>query len=174
MESEKNDIVNRVAMSNLITIDLEDFYVEGERQVLDIAPVLYQGMVLREKEFRQWVKDKDWEQYRNKLVAVICSEDAIVPTWAYMLLATKLQPVAKMFVFGSLQELESILYQKAVDSIDPAQYEGAKLVIKGCSNKPVPVSAYVEITRRLTPFAGSIMYGEPCSTVPIYKKPKEK
>lgn len=172
MESKENEIVNRVAQSTLLTIDLEDLYVEGERVVLDIAPVLYQGMVLREKEFRQWVKEHDWVQYKDKLVAIICSEDAIVPTWAYMLLATKLEPQAKMFVFGSLQELEGTLYQQAIASVDPGQYSGAKLVIKGCSNKPVPVSAYVEITRRLAPVASSIMYGEPCSTVPIYKKPK--
>ena len=174
MENKENEVLNRVALSSLITIDLEDFYIDGERLVLDIAPVLFQGLVLREKDFRQWVKEHDWLQYEGKLVSVICSEDAIVPTWAYMLLATKLQPVAKMFVFGSLEELESILYQKSIAKIEVEQYKDVKLVIKGCSNKPVPVSAYVELTRRLTPYASSIMYGEPCSTVPIYKKPKAK
>lgn len=172
MESNGNEIINRVAQSSLVTIDLEDFYVEGERTVLDIAPVLYMGMVLREKEFRQWIKEHEWEQYQGKLVAVICSEEAIVPTWAYMLIATKLQPQAKMFLFGSPQELEDVLYQQALSVINPEEYQDAKLVIKGCSNKPVPTSAYVELTRKLTPFAASIMYGEPCSTVPIYKRPK--
>lgn len=172
MESNANEIINRVAQSGLITIDLEDFYLEGERVVLDIAPVLYMGMALREKEFRQWVKDHEWSQYHGKLVAVLCSEDAIVPTWAYMLIATRLQPYAKMFVFGSLQELENNLFQQALTKIKPEDYQDAKLVIKGCSNKPVPTSAYVELTRLLTPFASSIMYGEPCSTVPIYKRPK--
>ena len=174
MENNSNEILNRVALSSLITIDLEDLYVEGERLVLDIAPVLFQGLVLREKDFRQWVKEHDWGQYEGKLVSIICSEDAIVPTWAYMLLATKLESYAKMFVFGSLEELENVLYQQSIAKIDVKQYKDAKLVIKGCSNKPVPVAAYVEITRRLTPYASSIMYGEPCSTVPIYKKPKEK
>ena len=174
MESSEKEIINRVALSELTTIDLEDYYVEGERLILDIAPILYMGMVLREKEFRQWVRDHNWEEYKGKLVAVICSQDAIVPTWAYMLIASKLQSQAKMFVYGSLQELEDVLYQKALSKINPEDYQSAKLVIKGCSNKPVPVSAYVELTRLLTPFAASIMYGEPCSTVPIYKRPKVK
>ena len=172
MESSGNEILNRVAQSSLITIDLENFYIDGERVELDIAPVLYQGMVLREKEFRQWAKEHEWEQYQGKLVAIICSEDAIVPTWAYMLIATKLSPQAKMFVFGSLEELESSLFQQAVSKINPEDYQDAKLVIKGCSHKPVPVSAYVELTRILAPVVSSIMYGEPCSTVPVYKRPK--
>lgn len=174
MEPNPNEIINRVAQSSLVTIDLEEFYVEGERVVLDIAPVLYMGMVLREKEFRQWVKEHDWQQYQGKLVAIQCSQDAIVPTWAYMLMATRLQGNAKMFVFGSQEELETVVYQQALArQLDPAAYQDARLVIKGCSKKPVPVSAYVELARLLTPFASSIMYGEPCSTVPIYKKPKK-
>lgn len=173
MES-KEEIVNRVAQSPLVSIDLEEYYIEGERVALDIAPVLYMGMVLREKEFRQWVKEHDWTQYKDKLVAIICSEDAIVPTWAYMLIATKLQMQAKMFVFGSLDELENSLFQQALSKIRPEEYQDAKLVIKGCSKKPVPVGAYVEISRLLAPYASSIMYGEPCSTVPVYKRPKVK
>lgn len=172
METNEKEILNRVTMSTLTTFDLEDLYVEGDRAVLDIAPVLYMGMVLREKEFRQWVKEHNWEHYKNKLLAVMCSEDAIVPTWAYMLIAAKLQSQAKMFVFGTPQELESTLYQQALLKLNPEDYKGAKLVIKGCSNKPVPVSAYVELTRLLSPYAASIMYGEPCSTVPVYKRPK--
>lgn len=174
MEEKEQDIVNRVAQSGLITIDLEELYVEGERIVLDIAPVLYQGMVLREKDFRQWAKEHPWEGYTGKLVAVVCSEDAIVPTWAYMLIATKLQPYARMFVFGSIEELETTLFQQQLSKLNPAAYQDAKLVIKGCSKKAVPVSAYVEVSRLLAPYASSIMYGEPCSTVPIYKKPKSK
>ena len=173
MENDENQNINRVAQSALLTIDLEDFYVEGERVELDIASVLYQGMVLREKEFRQWAKEHEWEQYKGKLVAVTCSEDAIVPTWAYMLIAAKLQSQAKMFVFGSVEELESTLYQQALTEIHPEEYQDAKLVIKGCSGKPVPTSAYVELTRQLAPYASSIMYGEPCSTVPVYKRPKK-
>lgn len=174
MEEKDLTIVNRVAQSGLVTIDLEDLYVEGERVLLDIAPVLFQGMVLREKDFRQWAKDHPWESYQGKLVAVTCSEDAVVPTWAYMLIATKLQPFAQMFVFGSLEELETILYQQKLSELKPERYQDAKLVIKGCSKKAVPVSAYVEVSRLLAPYASSIMYGEPCSTVPIYKKPKNR
>lgn len=173
MEEKEQTILNRVAQSGLITIDLEELYVEGERTVLDIAPVLFQGMVLREKDFRQWAKEHPWENYAGKLVAIICSEDAIVPTWAYMLIATKLQPYARMFVFGSLDELEAILFQKQLAKLKPEDYQDAKLVIKGCSKKAVPVSAYVEVSRLLAPYASSIMYGEPCSTVPIFKKPKK-
>lgn len=172
MEKE-NSIVNRVAASGLVTIDLEDFYQEGERVGLDIAPVLFQGMILREKDFREWVKEQSWEQYEGKLVAVFCSADAIVPTWAYMLLATKLEPYARMVVYGSLETLEEVLFRKALEQIKPEEYEGAKLVIKGCSNKPVPIAAYVEVCRKLAPVAASIMYGEPCSTVPVYKRPKK-
>lgn len=174
MEEKDLTIVNRVAQSGLITIDLEDLYVEGERVVLDVAPALFQGMVLREKDFRQWTKDHPWENYQGKLVAVICSEDAIVPTWAFMLVATRLQPFAQMFVFGSLEELETILFHQKLSEIKPETYQDAKLVIKGCSKKAVPVSAYVEVSRLLAPYASSIMYGEPCSTVPVYKKPKSK
>lgn len=169
---EEKEIVNRVAGSGLITIDLEEYYQEGERVLLDIAPVLFQGMILREKDFRQWVKEQEWEQYAGKFVAVYCSADAIVPTWAYMLLATKLQPYAEMLAYGNLETLEEVLFRKALEQIRPEEYEGAKLVIKGCSKKPVPTSAYVEVSRKLAPVASSIMYGEPCSTVPVYKKPK--
>jgi hypothetical protein len=174
MEGKEETIINRVAESALITIDLEELYVEGERVLLDIAPVLYQGMVLREKDFRQWAKDHPWEQYAGKLVAVNCTEDAIVPTWAYMLIATKLQPYARMFIFGTIEELETVLFQRELSKLQPENYQDAKLVIKGCSKKPVPISAYVEISRLLAPYASSIMYGEPCSTVPIYKKPKAR
>lgn len=173
MEENENMIVNRVAASGLITIDLEDYYQEGERVALDIAPALFQGLMLREKDFRQWVKDQNWEQYNGKFVAVFCSADAIVPTWAYMLLATKLEPFARMVVYGNLETLEEVLFRKALEQIKAEDYEGAKLVIKGCSNKPVPTAAYVEICRKLAPVAASIMYGEPCSTVPVYKKPKK-
>nr|WP_316928893.1 DUF2480 family protein [Nafulsella turpanensis] len=166
-------IENRVAKSGLITIDLEDFYVEGERVELDIAPVLFQGMVLREKDFRQWVKEHQWEQYQGKLVAIFCSADAIVPTWAYMLIATKIVSYAKMFVCGSAEKLEEALFQQAIEQVKSEEYRDAKLVIKGCSHKPVPTYAYVELSRKLAPVAASIMYGEPCSTVPVYKRPKQ-
>nr|WKN40104.1 DUF2480 family protein [Tunicatimonas sp. TK19036] len=167
------EIINRVANSPLITFDLEDYYPEGDRVVYDIKDNLFQEMILREKDFRTFVKEHDWSQYQDQYVALTCSVDAIVPTWAYMLLATKLEPYARRVVFGSLETLEAVLFQEVLSKIDPADFQDAKVVVKGCGNKPVPPFAYVEITRLLRPYATSIMYGEPCSTVPLYKKPKK-
>lgn len=168
----ENDIVNRVANSSLITFDLEEYYHPGERIVYDIKDNLYQGLILKEKDFRDFVKNHDWSSYKDKNVSLICSEDAIVPTWAYMLLAIKLEPYANMVVFGRLDALEQALFQQALSKIDIQKYKDAKVVIKGCSKYPVPVYAYVEIVRLLTPVVNSLMYGEPCSTVPLFKKPK--
>ena len=170
---EAQEIVNRVATSGLISFDLEQIYPEGERVLLDIKDQLYQGMILREKDFRDYVKNNDWSQYSGKNVAVTCSEDAIIPTWAYMLLAIKLQPFARFVCFGSLQELENALWQQTLATLDISQYENQRVVIKGCSNKEVPVFAYTELTRLLRPIVQNIMFGEPCSTVPLYKKQKE-
>ncbi|MGD1894886.1 MAG: DUF2480 family protein [Cyclobacteriaceae bacterium] len=167
------EIVNRVANSPLITFDLEDYYPQGERVVYDIKDNLFQEMILREKEFRAFVKEHDWSQYQDQYVALTCSVDAIVPTWAYMLLATKLEPYAKRVVFGTLETLEAVLFRDVLSSINPADFQDAKVVVKGCGNYPVPDFAYVEITRMLRPYATSIMYGEPCSTVPLYKRPKK-
>lgn len=169
----EDTIINRVAESGLVSIDLEDFYPEGERVLFDIKDWLFQGLLLKEKDFREHVKTHDWEQYRGKNVAIICSEDAITPTWAYMLLQTKLEPVARMSVFGGLDVLENTLWQQALAAIDLKSLEGAKIVVKGCSKYPVPVFAYTEFTRLVRPLAASIMFGEPCSTVPLYKKPKQ-
>jgi len=163
-------IVNKVSQSGLLTFNLEEIYDESPRKVLDIKEQLFMGLMLKEKEFREYIKTNDWEFYRGCLVSVICSADAIVPTWAYMLIANKLSGVAKFSVFGSLEELESILFVRAIDGIDFSVYEGQRVVVKGCSDKPVPVSAYVYLTEKLTPIVKSIMYGEPCSTVPVYKK----
>ncbi|WP_224997482.1 DUF2480 family protein [Cesiribacter sp. SM1] len=174
MNQTQEPIINRVAQSSLVSIDLEQYYPEGERVLLDIRDVLFQGLILREKDFRQWVKEQDWQQYEGKYVAVTCSADAVVPVWAYMLIATVLEPYAKFFIFGNAQELEDILYQQALGHINPEDFRDAKVVVKGCSNKPVPISAYVELTRKLRPFVSSIMYGEPCSTVPLYKKPRQQ
>jgi hypothetical protein len=166
----ENGIVNKVAQSKLVTFNLEEFYQPGERVAFDIKDLLFQGLVLKEKDFRDFVKSNNWNVYRDKHVAIICSADAIVPTWAFMLLAVTLQPVTKSLVFGSLEELESSLFLKALDKIDWHKFEGAKVVIKGCSKVDVPTSVYVEVTSRLRRFASSIMYGEPCSTVPLFKK----
>lgn len=167
------EIVNRVAKSGLITLNLEEFYPEGERVLYDIKENLWEGIALKEKDFRAFVKEHDWSQYQDKFVALHCSVDAIVPTWAYMLLATKLEPYANKVVFGDLDTLETILFEESINqNIKAEDYEDARIVIKGCSDKVVPPSAYVKLTEMLRPYAKVIMYGEPCSTVPLYKKPR--
>jgi hypothetical protein len=166
------EIVNKVANSGLVTIDLEEHYVEGERVLLDVKPLLFHELILKEKDFRDFIKNEDWSKYKDKLVAITCTNDAIVPTWAYMLLSLALEPYAKKIVFGNLEQLEVVLFEEALAKFDPSQYKDARIVIKGCSNKPVPINAYVKLTAALKPFAKSIMYGEPCSTVPLYKAPK--
>ena len=163
-------LVNKVAQSGLITFNLEDYYDKNERVIFDIKDCLFMGLILREKDFREFIKANNWEQYRNKNVAITCSADAIVPTWAYMLVASKLSGIANHFAFGDLNNLQNSLFQKALSLVDIEFYRNQKIVIKGCGNLPVPINAYVEISRLLIPVAGSIMYGEPCSTVPVFKK----
>jgi hypothetical protein len=167
---EEDIIINRVTNSSLVSLDLEDYYPKGENILFDIAPLLYEGLILKEKDFRLFVKEHDWIKYIGKNIGLYCSEDAIVPTWAYMLLVSKLQPVANFIVYGDLQVLEQALWQKAIKEIDISKFSQTKVVIKGCSKLPVPVFAYTEIMRLLMPIADSLAYGEPCSTVPIYKK----
>jgi hypothetical protein len=168
----QDPIVNRVANSNLISLDLEEYYHKGERILYDIKNNLYQEVILKEKDFREFVKNFDWSIYQDKNIAIICSADAVVPTWAYMLLVTKIEPFANMVIFGDLSDLEQALYQQVLKTIDFSKFKDAKVVIKGCGHLPVPTYAYAEITRLLMPVAHSIMYGEPCSTVPLYKKQK--
>jgi hypothetical protein len=168
----ENEITNKVAQSGLITIDLETLYPKGERVLFDIKEQLFQGLILREKDFREFIKAEDWSMYKDKYVSLICSADAIVPTWAYMLLATHLEPYAKKVVFGNLEILETVLYNEILNELKIEEYKDARVVIKGCGNLPVPKAAYVELTRLLRPVAKSIMYGEPCSTVPLYKQAK--
>ncbi|MDI9868314.1 MULTISPECIES: DUF2480 family protein [Flectobacillus] len=163
-------IINKVASSGLVTLDLEDYYHQGERVIYDLKDNLFMGMILKEKDFREFLKNHDWSIYEGKNVAVICSEDAIIPTWAYMLLALKLSPFANAVVYGNLEQLEDKLYFDAIAKINPLDYADARVVVKGCSKVPVPTSAYVEITQKLMPHAKSLMFGEPCSTVPLYKK----
>lgn len=165
-------LLNKVASSGLITIDLEEYYPAGERVLFDITKHLFQGLILREKDFREFIKNEDWKTFKDKYIAITCSADAIVPTWAYMLLAVHLQPFAKKVVFGNLETLETILYNEILNNIDIKSFTDARVVIKGCGNLPVPKAAYVELTRLLRPVAKSIMFGEPCSTVPLYKKAK--
>jgi hypothetical protein len=172
MEKANDQIINKVAGSSLITFDLELYYKPGERILFDIKEHLFQELVLREKDFRDFIKGHDWEQYRNKFVAIHCSVDAIVPTWAYMLLAIALQPYASLVVFGSLEELEAAIIKESLSTVDWSAFKDAKVVIKGCSKVSVPVASYVEVTNKLKPYVSSIMFGEPCSTVPLFKKAK--
>lgn len=164
-----NEIVNKVASSGIVSIDLEEFTETGERVLFDIKPFLYQDLVLKEKEFREALKQHNWQNYQGKLVGIICSSDAIVPTWAFMLVALELQNHAKRVFYGDLAEIELLLFKEKLQTLNPEDYKGARVVIKGCSNKPVPVNAFIELSTLLKPFAKSIMYGEPCSTVPLYK-----
>ena len=166
----EKEIINRVAQSKLMTIDLEDYYPIGERVLLDIKDWLHEGFVLREKEFRANIAEHDWSQYQNKYVAIYCSTYAIVPGWAYMLIATKLQPFSKNVVQGTLENLETSNYQAIIEKLDLTQFKGKPVIIKGCSNKPVPQNAYLWITQKLLPIAKSVMYGEACSSVPLFKK----
>ena len=170
----EKEIINRVAKSPLITIDLEELYEKGERIVFDLKENLHEGIILKEKEYRDFLKNHNWQAYNDKHVAICCSVDAIIPTWAYMLLSSKLEPFAQTIVYGNLNHLEEELFKKALSAFNPSEYADKKVVIKGCSKIDVPISIYVEITRLLRPYASSIMYGEPCSTVPIFKKRKSQ
>jgi len=169
MEKEE-EIINRVANSVLQVFDLEDYYPEGERVGLDISGWLWEGFVLREKEFRDTLKSHDWEQYNGKFISLYCSTDAIVPAWAYMLITTYLQPFAKKTVQGRAENINIQLYQEILNNLDYSEYEGKPVIIKGCSRKPVPQEAYVMATQKLMPVAKSLMFGEACSSVPLYKK----
>lgn len=166
------DIVNKVAQSSLKTFNLEDYYPTGERKIIDIKDWLYEGIILREKDFRAALKNHDWSQYKDAFVALHCSTDAIVPGWAYLLITSYLHKVAKKVVFGNLEFLNSMLYQEVLNDLDFSEYQDKPIIIKGCSNKPVPENAYLLALHKLQPLAKSIMYGEACSAVPLYKRPK--
>lgn len=168
------EIVNRVANSKLITVDLEEIYGHGERKLFDISNWLFEGFVLRESEFREMAKAFDWSEYKDTYVALTCSTDAIVPGWAYMLLTTYLSPYAKKVVVGDLEILESMLYAEKIRDMDVTPYQDKPIIIKGCSKKPVPQNAYIQLIERLQPVAKTLMYGEACSSVPLYKKPRQK
>ena len=164
------EIVNRVANSALITIDLEDYYPKGIRVYFDIKEWLYKGLVLREKEFRSFVNTHDWSTYKDHFIALHCTSDAIIPGWAYMLVRLQLSGIAKQVVVGDLETLETTLYQTTIDNLDLRFCENKPVIIKGCSNKPVPQNAYLFLIDKLQPIAKSIMYGEACSSVPLFKK----
>ncbi|KAA2244997.1 DUF2480 family protein [Chitinophaga agrisoli] len=165
-----DEIVNKVAQSALTTLDLEDYYPKEEVVVFDIKDHLFMGLILKEKDFRAAMQDLDWELYRNKNVAITCTADAVVPMWAYMLIMTYLEPVVHYAAFGDADFVFKTLFLQNLGKIDTAEYVDKRIVIKGCGDKGAGEAAYVEITRLLRPVVKSIMYGEPCSTVPIYKK----
>lgn len=164
------EIVNKVAESSIYTLDLGNYYPRGETAIFDLKDYLYMGLILKEKEFRAALQTLDWEQYRGKNVAISCTADAIIPIWAYMLVAAYLEPVAKFFAFGDEQFLHRVLFFKNLSQLNPEEFRDRRVVVKGCGEHKIDEGAYVEITRLLKPVAKSIMYGEPCSTVPIYKK----
>jgi len=165
------EIINRVATSPIVTFNLEAYYPQGARAVLDIKDQLFQGLLLREKDFRAYVAATDWSQYAGAYVAIACTADAIVPTWAYMLLAASLEPHAAHYVFGSIDDLDCALVSRNLDAVDFSEFRDRPVVIKGCSGVNMPTALYVEAMRRLLPVAKKISFGEPCSTVPLWKKP---
>ena len=165
-----NDIVNRVANSGLVNFDLEAYYPKGTRQLIDLKDWLFEGLILKEKNFRQAVKDYDWAKHQDQYVAIDCSADAIVPIWSYMLISNAISPYAEKVVKGNLENLESLIFQELINTLDIDPFKNQRVIVKGCSNLPIPESAYVAITNKLSPVVKSIMYGEACSSVPIYKK----
>jgi hypothetical protein len=165
-----DEIINKVANSVLEVFDLEDYYQAGIRTQIDISQWLIDGFLLREKDFREALKNNDWSQYQDQYVAINCSTDAIIPAWAKILITVYLSPFAKKIVNGNLEDLETSLYQEALSKIDYSIYLGKPIILKGCSKKPVPESAYILAIQYLQPVAKSIMYGEACSAVPLYKK----
>jgi len=166
----EDEIVNKVAASKLVTFDLEAYYPEGERMEIDIKEWLFEGVVLREKEFRAAVAAHDWERYDGAFVALYCSTDAIVPVWAFMLITTYLHARARKVVLGSPEALETALFENILSTMDLEPFRGKPVIIKGCSRKPVPAAAYVQATTKLQEVARSIFYGEACSSVPLFKR----
>jgi len=165
-----DEIVNKIAQSQLVTIDLEAFYPKDEIVVFDLKPHLFMELIVKEKEFRAALQNHDWSVYQQKVVAVTCTADAIIPMWVYMLVASYLQPVAKDIIYGDEQIALQQLFLQNIDAINIDEFADKRIVVKGCGDVPIGEFAYLAITKRLLPIVKSIMYGEPCSTVPIYKK----
>ena len=166
-------IINRVANSDLIVVDLEDYYPIGNRIVFDVTPWLFNGLVLQEKKFRQHVKEHDWSQYKDSYVAILCSSEAIVPTWAYMLISVQLSTIAKKTVVGTLRELEETIFYEVIMSFKMEDFKNKPVIIKGCAHLNIPENAYILLTQKLKPIVKSLMFGEACSSVPLYKKSKD-
>jgi hypothetical protein len=171
--SEQQALVNRVEQSGIVTLDLERFYPTETIEEVDLKKYLVKELVLMEKPFREALKSTDWSGFRDKTVAIYCSNDALIPLWAYMLVASHLEPYAKRVLYGDAKSALAELFKTAIAEMDITEYKGARVVIKGCGDKPLPPEAYVAVTTRLQPVVQSIMYGEPCSTVPVYKKPQK-
>lgn len=163
-------IINKVAGSELVTIDLEKFFPTGEITVFDLKDHLFMGLILKEKDYRENLKNTDWSVFQNKNVCITCSADAIIPLWAYMLAMSYLEPVAKDVILGDEKFGQEVFFLKNLWKINPGEFEEKRVVVKGCGERQVPAIAYAEITKILRPVAKSIMYGEPCSTVPVFKK----
>ncbi len=165
-------IINKVAESGIVTLDPATYFPAGETVIFDLKDHLFMGLILKEKDFREGLKKLDWEIYRDKNVALICSADAIIPVWAYMLIASGLQPIAREIIMGDEKELQRQLFIKNISNIEIKDFEDKRVVIKGCGDTPIGDYVYMELTKLLRPVVKSIMYGEPCSTVPVYKKIK--
>ena len=165
-----DEIINKVSNSKLITIDLEEFYPEGERVLFDIKDWLFEEIILKEKEFRGAVKNHNWSRYNNTYVALTCSVDAIIPSWAYLLLSSELAFYAKKIVVGNIELLETSLFQDIIKNLNIDSFEDKRIIIKGCTQKPIPPSAFSMLIRKIQPIAKTIMYGEACSTVPLFKR----
>jgi hypothetical protein len=163
-------ITNKVSESGIITLDLENWFPKEPIDLFDLKDYLFMELILKEKDFRQTLINFDWEIYKNKNVALFCSTDAIVPLWAYMLVTVYLQPVAKSIYAGSVEEMKKDIFIRNIQSINPTSYIDARVVVKGCGDVKIDAYAYTEITRILQPVVKSLMYGEPCSTVPLFKK----
>ncbi len=167
-----DEIINKVANSKLVSLDLEDYYPKGERVLIDIKYWLFQEQVLIEKEYRKRLSEQDWSLYKNKYVAITCSSDAIIPSWAYLLLSVHLAPYAKKIVVGDMEQLETLLFEEVISKIDIEKFADKPVIIKGCSEKFIPHAAYSLLIQKLQPVVSSLMYGEACSSVPLYKRIK--
>ena len=170
----EDEIINKVANSILVVFDLEDYYPKETRAQIDISHWLLEGFLLKEKDFRAHLKNHDWSQYQDQYVAINCSTDAIIPAWASILVAVQLAPFAKKIIDGTLEDLNASLYEELLRNIDFSIYKDKPVIIKGCSRKPVPMRAYILAAHYLHPFAKSIMYGEACSAVPLFKASKKE
>ncbi|MDO4762763.1 MAG: DUF2480 family protein [Flavobacteriaceae bacterium] len=168
--SEQGEIRNKVAESGLINIDILDFRPSGKRVGLDLKDFLFEGLILREKDFRQQIKDLETEIYADAYVYLYCSTEAIIPLWAYFLVASKLEEVSRKVIYGSLQDLETLLMSEKINEFDFSEYQDKRVLVRGCGDFEVPINSYVELVQKLKPWVKSLMFGEACSSVPIFKR----